>query len=212
MASPFSWPVWCPPRFALRRRLTLALGHKDQHMTDQINTGSLIDWVAIGVAGLALAAACWQAREARAQAAITRAHNKITTLPMLVQHEDWDLRDEGLVLRLSLRNVGMGVALVKDRYFTYEKRRFIPQKQGRVVQELADLLFKNFIPFRVLGTSMFGEKAKIPPGTSITLISILFHNPHPELQEVVEGLASKASFEVEYESVYSEQFRFSTND
>lgn len=177
-----------------------------------MNTGSLSDWLAIGVAGLALAVACLQAREARKHAAIARDHNKITTLPMLVHHEDWDLRDEGLVLRLSLKNVGMGVALVRDRYFIFENRRFNPRKQGFVVHEIVDLLFKPVIPFRVLSTSMFGVKAKIPPGSSITLVTILFQDPHPQLKEVVEGLASKASFEVEYESVYKEHFRFSTGD
>lgn len=181
-------------------------------MTCEVESTKLTDWIAIGIAIFAFGAAFWQAREARKQAALTREHNKISTLPMLVHHEDWDLRPEGLVLSLGIKNVGVGVALIKDRYFTYEKNRFTPKKQGRVMHELCELLFQQIIPYQVTSTGLFGKSAKIPPGASITLVRILFPNPQPTLQEVVEGLASKASFVVEYESVYKEIFRYSTNE
>ncbi len=187
----------------------------EQSATTTVTTGTgsnVSGWAAIAIAALALLATCWQAIEARKQAKLNREHNKISMLPMLVHHENWNLHPDGLMFDLIIRNVGPGVALIKDRYFTYENNRFTPKEQGRAAQELCSLLFQQIIPYKIISTGMFGKTAKIPPGASITLVQILFQNPHQELRGVVEELASKASFEVEYKSVYKDSFRFSTDD
>ncbi len=181
-------------------------------MTCETDITKLTDWAAIVIAILAFLAACWQAREARKQATLNQEHNKISTLPILVHHENWDSRQDGMTYDLIIKNVGVGVALIKDRYFTYKKSRFVPKAQGRVVQELCTMIFQQIIPYKVISTGVFGESAKIPPGASFSLLRIFFPNPHPNLQEVVETLASDFSFEVEYESVYKESFQFSTDE
>lgn len=180
-------------------------------MTSEVEASNISDWVAIGVALLAFGAAIWQARESRKQAAITREHNKMSVLPILVHHEGWHNTPDGLLVSLTVKNVGVGVALVKDRFFTVEGKIFSSERQSSVVEELVDRIFKRTLSYKIITTEFFGPAARIPPGASFTIIKLLFPNPHPNLREVIEAMTSKVTFEVSYESVYKESFKFSTS-
>lgn len=181
-------------------------------MTCEVEASKISDWVAIGVALLAFGAAIWQARESRKQAAIARDHNKMSVLPILVHHEGWHNTPDGLLFSLTVKNVGVGVALVTDRFFTFEGERFSPQRISSTVEDLVDRMFKRTLKYKIITTEFFGPSARIPPGASFTIVKLLFPNAHPNLREVVEAMASKVSFQVTYESVYKESFKFSTSD
>lgn len=99
-------------------------------MTCEIEASKISDWVAIGVALLAFGAAIWQACEARKQAGIAREHNKMSVLPILVHHEGWHNTPDGLLVSLTVKNVGVGVALITDRFFTVEGERFSPERKS----------------------------------------------------------------------------------
>ena len=131
---------------------------------------------------------------------------------MIVNSNNWDHTPTTLVASFVIKNAGVGVALVTDRYFTFEGNRFVPQQSDNLVEELCAVVFKKFIPYQVASTGVFGKEAKIPPGSEITVARLVFSNAHPNLKEVVIGLTSKIEFVVEYESLYKEKFRFSTND
>jgi len=179
-------------------------------VTIELEPTKITDWVAVCVAVGAVIAAIWQAKESRKQAAIAREHNKMSVMPILVHHEYWHTTPEGLVVSLTLKNVGVGVALVTDRYFTFEDKRFNPQRNSSVVEELMTLIFQRTLNYQLVTSEFFGVNARIPPGASYTVAKLLFPNPHPNLREVIEAMTSKANLVVAYESVYKEPFTFST--
>lgn len=180
-------------------------------MNCEVEASKISDWVAIGVALLAFGAAIWQACESRKQAAISREHNKMSVLPILVHHLGWHHTHDGLVVSLTLKNVGVGVALITDRFFTVEGQRFSPERKSSPVDELVSHIFKRTLKYTIITTEFFGPAARIPPGASFTIVKLLFPDAHPNLREVVEAMISKVTFEVSYESVYRESFKFSTS-
>jgi hypothetical protein len=174
-------------------------------MTCEVEPTKISDWVSIAVAGLAFGATWWQAK-------ITREHNKISVTPMLVNGNHWDLSPTALTVSFAIKNAGVGVALVTDRYFTFEGNRFTPQQSDSTIEELCALTFKTFLPYHVASTGLFGKKARIPPGSELVLAKLVFPNPHSDLRDVVIGLTSKIDFHVQYECLYGEKFSFSTNE
>lgn len=178
-------------------------------MSCEVDPSKISDWVAIGIATLAFGAAIWQAMESRKQAAISREHNKMSVLPILVHHESWDSRPEGLVVSFTIKNVGVGVALITDRYFTFEGNRFTPQRASNMVEEFLALVFKRTLNYQLISSEFFGPNARIPAGATFTIAKVLFPNPYPNLREVIEAMTSKADFVATYESVYKEPFYFS---
>lgn len=181
-------------------------------MNCEVESTKISDWVSIAIALLAFGAAVWQANEARKQAAITRGHNKMSVMPILVHHVGWHNEAAGLTVTFKLKNVGVGVALVTDRYFTFEGKRFIPQRASNMVEELLELIFKRALNYQLITSDFFGPSARIPPGAEFTIAKILFPNSHIHLRAVIEAMINKASFVVVYESVYKEAFIFSTDD
>jgi hypothetical protein len=180
------------------------------NVCSEIEPTKVTEWVSIGIAMLAFGAAIWQAKESRKQAAITREHNKMSVMPILVSHEGWHNGPDELVVSLTIKNVGVGVALITDRFFTFEGKKFAPQRESTTVEELLELIFKRTLKYEIINSEFFGTSARIPPGASYTLAKILFPNPHPNLREVVEAMINKATFIVTYESVYKEPFTYNS--
>lgn len=174
-------------------------------MTCEVETTKISEWASIAVAGLAFGVTWWQAK-------ITREHNKISVTPMLVSGNHWDLTPDALTVSFVVKNAGVGVALVTDRYFTFEGNRFNPQQSDSTIEELCTLTFKKILLYHVASTGLFGKKAKIPPGSELTVAKLVFPNPHPDLRDVIVGLTSKIDFHVHYECLYGEKFFFSTNE
>jgi len=181
-------------------------------VTCEIESTKITDWLAIIVAIGAVIAAIWQAKESRRQAAIAREHNKMSVMPILVHHEDWHTTPEGLVVSLTLKNVGVGVALITDRYFIFEGKRFNPQRNSSIVEELISLIFQRTLNYQLISSEFFGSSARIPPGATFTIVQLLFPNPHPNLREVIEAMTNKANLVIKYESVYKEPFTFSMDE
>lgn len=181
-------------------------------MTCEVEASKISEWVAIGVALLAFGAAIWQACESRKQAAIAREHNKMSVLPILVHHLGWHNTPDGLLVSLSMKNVGVGVALVTDRFFAIEGKRFSPERKSSTIEELVDHIFKRTLQYKILATEFFGPAARIPAGASFDIVKILFPKAHPGLREIVEAMTKEVAFEVVYESVYKESFKFSTSE
>ncbi|HMV29739.1 MAG TPA: hypothetical protein PKE23_10160, partial [Anaerolineales bacterium] len=138
--------------------------------------------------------------------------NRMSVLPMLVHHEGWHNTPDGLLVSLTVKNVGAGVALITDRFFLVEGERFSPERNSSTVEELIDRIFKQTLQYKIITTEFFGPAARIPPGASFVIVKLLFPNSYPNLREVVEGMTCEVSFEVCYESVYKESFKFSTSE
>lgn len=162
------------------------------------------DWAAVIVAGFAFVATAWQG-------AITRRHNKLSVTPMLMFHHEKRITAEGTHFRFVIKNVGIGVAAVTDRYFTIKGQRHSPTDPKKVIKEICNIAVGNMFQYAITSEGLFGPKAKIPAGAEITLLSVFFPGMKaPELHEVVETLAERIDFVVEYESIYGD--KYSTRD
>lgn len=158
------------------------------------------DWAAVVMAGFALGATTWQA-------AITRRHNKLSVTPMLMFHHEKNITTEGTHFKFVIKNVGIGVATVTDRYFTVKGQRYSPKDPKKVIKEICNIAIGQVFQYAITSEGLFGPKAKIPAGAEITLLAVFFPGMKaPELHEVVETLAEKVDFVVEYKSIYGEKY------
>ncbi|RJX33031.1 MAG: hypothetical protein C4516_03025 [Oxalobacter sp.] len=166
----------------------------------------MANWVSIVIAVAALGVTFWQV-------SVARRHNKLSVLPMIVHHNKKNITNQGTTFSYVIKNVGIGPALITDRYFEIQSNRFIPNETGHLIKELCDKLIGRSHEYHVLSSGMFGAKAKIPAGAEFTLAEILFPRIVREDQvQIIEALFEKAAFVIKYESIYGEQFSYHTDE
>ena len=80
------------------------------------------------------------------------------------------------------------------------------------MKELCNAVIGNAYKYHILSSGMFGVSAKIPSGAEITLIKIFFPDVGEDQLELIEVLAEKAVFVINYESIYGEKFSYRTDE
>jgi hypothetical protein len=152
------------------------------------------------VAVLALAATLWQGY-------LTRQHNRLSVRPLLVWHLTREATDEGMTVAYSIRNLGLGPAVVRERYFTKDGIRFKP---GPVASDeaqefLANLLGKR-VNYRLSAFGMPGANSAIPSQGEVVVGRVFFPGLHPADLETIEKMMGETNFHLRYESMYREKF------
>jgi len=164
------------------------------------------DWIAISsatIAILAFFATAWQAW-------LARIHNQLSVTPHITSTTSSTLTDQGMEITLTLRNVGVGPALVEDRYFEVGGNRFDPIGQDLVVA-LCQLVFGNAFKYHIRQNSMFGGRAVLPSGAEIVIVRLFFVGANADSKLAILGATSRADFIVRYKSLYGKKFTFRTN-
>lgn len=112
---------------------------------------------------------------------------------------------------MTIRNVGVGPALVIDKYFTVNGERFNPHG-GDVVVSICEKILGDIFKYKVRRNGMFGGKAVLPPGAEIVIVQLFFPDVGFDEKNEILHIASRAVFVVKYKSLYGKDFVFSTAD
>lgn len=141
------------------------------------------------------------------QAWIARHHNRLSVRPHLVWHIHRRNAPSGAGVIYSVRNLGLGPAVVTDRYFTKDEIRFVPS--GQSVDEVPDFLKyvingKFNYDLKIYGLP--GKNSAIPSQEEVVIADIVL--PEHSLDQLadLEEVVGQIAFHIDYESLYGERF------
>ncbi len=141
------------------------------------------------------------------QAWIARHHNRLSVRPHLVWHISRRNSAAGAGIVYSVRNLGLGPALVTDRFFTRDNVRFAPP--GLQTDEVPDFLafvLGTKINYKLNTFGLPGKSAAIPSQAEVIIADVEL--PGQQLAQVAtaEAIAGKVAFHITYTSLYGEKF------
>jgi hypothetical protein len=132
-----------------------------------------------------------------------RCHNKLSVKPYLSLQHKWE---DGVRL-VSLKNVGLGPAIICEHSFKY-KNKPVPFQVSQHIEELADdLLGGGYYS----GGKSIEKDQVLEIGESINFLGLYWHEQHDpyEAKSNVIKFLEKASFTVKYKSMYGQKQKLS---
>lgn len=169
-------------------------------MSAQLSAADVIATSSVVVALLALFATFWQAW-------LAYRHNRLSVRPHLVWHISRTNDPQSCRMAVSVKNLGLGPAIIRERYFVKSGEKFIPKdlKTDEVPNFIA-LALGQGLEYKLRTFGLPGTDAAIPSQGEVVIADIEFPGAGPEeLMRIVEG-AGKLAFHVRYESMYGEKF------
>lgn len=161
--------------------------------SDIIATCSLV------VAALALIATFWQGW-------LTHRHNRLSVRPLLVWHIDRRNCKGSCSITFLVKNLGIGPAVIKDRYFTKDNSRFNPNISTDEVGEFLKYAIKDKIKYELKRYGLPGKGSAIPSQVEFVVAEIDFPELPGDKFWSVNHLLGGIDFRVDYESMYKEPF------
>lgn len=164
------------------------------------------DYIAIFsllVAACAVYATYWQTQH-------SRRHSELSVLPLLCWHKKKRTVERGCVVTFTVKNLGLGPAIVRKRFFSVGDERFDvePDDVGLVEMVASKTIGKKFA-FRVLQSGTPGEGSALQSGGDFLIAELLFVGMDINAAEAALRSLAGLDFVVEYESMYKEQFTLS---
>lgn len=106
-----------------------------------------------------------------------------------------------------MRNLGLGPAIIKDRYFEKDGVRFVqPSNAGNEVKLFVDSIFAKKIPYDLLKFGLPSRESAIAAQGEVVVVDIEFTSVPAGGLATIEAMAGSISFFVNYESLYAEAF------
>lgn len=166
------------------------------------------DYIAIAsatIAMLAFGATIWQGW-------IARRHNHLSVRPLLVWHVARNNSPEFAEITFSLKNKGIGPAIIFDRYFTIRGERFHPiGLQTDEVQELVQTTLARKFEYTLHQFGLPGKEAAVLPQEEIVVARIAFHRIRPDVLSEVAKSIDYIDFCADYKSLYGHKFKLRTD-
>ena len=165
-----------------------------------MTSSDIIATCSVIVAVLAFFATAWQAW-------LSHRHNRLSVRPLLIWHTSRGNDPTRAGITYSVKNLGLGPAIVRDRYFTKNGERFT--HPGMAIDEV-----KAFVE-HVLGQQMqyhlhtFGLPGKdtaIPSQDEVVVADIKFPTLGANLLPTLQEMAGDIGFHINYKSMYGETF------
>lgn len=139
------------------------------------------------------------------QAVLTRRHNRLSVRPHLV----WDIakiwNKSSVEARFSLHNKGIGPAIIKDRYFLLDERRFDGDVSDEV-HSLAHSLIGTSFSFHLHRHGLPGIGTALTAGSEFLVAHVVFAGTNLPNEKQLNEIMERAQFKAAYESLYQEAF------
>lgn len=166
-----------------------------------MSTADVIATCSVFVAFLAFAFGAWQTWS-------THQHNRLSVRPLLIWHVGRRADSNSSTISYSIKNLGLGPAVICDRYFTQSSARFVAPDSNtdEVVAFVASVLGKK-VHYILRNCSLPGKKAAIPSQCEVVVAEIEFPGASPMQLRIIEELTRDAGFHITYESMYGEPFK-----
>lgn len=168
-----------------------------------MSPSDIIATCSVVVAVLAFAATAWQAW-------LAYDHNRLSVRPLLAWHIRRETSADGATVTYVLKNLGLGPAVIKDRYFTKDGSRFqAPALATDEVNAFVASVLASKVAYHLKTFGLPGRGAAIPSQGEVVIGEIFFPSARLEQLSTFEELAGNIDFHVKYESMYREAFTFS---
>ena len=149
----------------------------------------------MAVALLALVATFWQAH-------ISRKHNRLSVQPFVEHYQE---RIPGKHISVSIRNNGIGPALLEKVYFTIS-----PNAQRLDIDELLDIIVLTMKPTKgEWETGTFSGKTTFPPGKMVTLIKLELTLEDDENFRIINKILDDTNIHIVYRCLYNHLYNYS---
>jgi len=154
------------------------------------------------IAILAFLATTWQAW-------LAYNHNRLSVRPLIAWHIGREGAPDGASIIYSVKNLGLGPAVIKDRYFTKDGTRFeSPVIATDEVSAFLEFVLGNKVDYQLKIFGLPGRGAAIPSQGEVVIAKIYFPGARSEQLAMFEELAGDINFHVRYESMYRQPFMF----
>jgi hypothetical protein len=152
------------------------------------------------IALCALFATIWQSRA-------TIHHNKISVRPHLIWHTSRNNLPGKCVVTFSIKNHGLGPAIIRNRFFTLNGERYRPNVAMNEVEEFINHAFGKRINLTVLRYGLPGGDASMLQGGDFVIAEISFNDIPSDKLWSLEHIVGNIDFIANYESLYGEKFK-----
>lgn len=150
------------------------------------------------------------------QAWLAHKHNRLSVRPWLVWHTEKRNVSApntyplfGVVF--SVKNQGLGPAVIHERYFTFRGERFFkPDDAVNEVEAFIQHVFGSTLPRRVPRFGLPGAGAAIPAGAEVLIADVEFHGMNERAVTNALDALGEIVFHIKYESIYGEPYNFTS--
>lgn len=162
--------------------------------TDVIATCSLL------IAVFAFFATAWQSW-------LAYQHNRLSVQPHLVWHIARRHHADASGITFSIRNLGFGPAVIRERYFTKGGDKFtLPDLKIEEVPGFVAHVFGERVNYLIQTSGLPGRDASIPANGEVVVADLLFPGASAKQLKIIEELAGDVAFHAKYESMYGKKF------
>jgi hypothetical protein len=164
-----------------------------------------IAFAATIIAGCAFFTAIWQAY-------LARHHNRLSVRPAFEWNRDRFVTDTGTEVVFSVRNQGIGPAIIRERYFLVNGERFeATSGSGDEVRELVAAVFAQGFQYHLRQHGLPGIGAAVPQGGECVIARLHFPNANDSMVEAILAQGDSVRFCIHYESFYGERYVLRTD-
>jgi len=166
-----------------------------------LSTSDVISLSSAVIALCALFATFWQAW-------LAHRHNRLSVKPLLVWHVERLNTSAAARVSYVVRNLGLGPALVQERFFTHNGLRFYPPALASdEVQAFAQHVFGDKIEYRLHRFGLPGVGAAIAPGDQVIIAELEFPSLSAAQLPIAIEVAGQLAFHVGYKCLYGRSQR-----
>jgi hypothetical protein len=152
------------------------------------------------IAACAFVVTLWQAH-------VARAHNRLSVRPLLVWSRDRVITEAGVEIAFTVRNFGIGPAMIERRFFTVDGSMFeAPAGSSDEVEALVHAVFGTPLPCQLKQHGLPGVGAAIPQGGEHVIAKLFFQNYRAEAVDAMVKELPKVAFQINYKSLYRESY------
>lgn len=165
-----------------------------------MTTSDIIATCSVIVAVLAFFATAWQAW-------LSHRHNRLSVRPLLVWRISRRNDPTSAGIAYSVKNLGLGPAIIRDRYFTKNGERFTPP--GMAIDEVkafVEHVLGQQVEYHLHTFGLPGKDTAIPSQDEVVVADIVFSTPGADLLPTLQEMAGVIGFHINYESMYGETF------
>lgn len=173
-------------------------------MQAKLQPADIIATVSLAVAVLALIFTAWQAW-------ITRRHSRLSVKPLLSWGTHKTLTAATFEIVSILTNKGLGPAIVVDRYFTLDGKRYTPKDSSQtLIESLVTDLLPSDLKVHVARQALPGIRSPLLPGDHMEIAHLIFPPFAYDYSEEIEKRMACVQFIVVYEDIYGQRSTFTT--
>lgn len=136
---------------------------------------------------------------------ISRSHNRLTVRPMLVWVSARTFGESGVTLQYSIKNFGVGPAIVKKQFFKLNGV-VVEAKQsgGDYIRDIAAQALGNRFSYVLRRHGLPGVESAIPPGGECIVAELEFPRADEKVLDAVYA-STDVRFNMLYESLYGDR-------